>query len=384
MRTPLNFATALVICSLAACGSPSGTESAASSLQSLAPAEQTGSALEVLPDIPIAVTDRDGNPVAGATVAFTIVDGGGTLSTAQATSDALGNARVQWTLGPRTGTQHLRATLPGAPAAEAIVTATARQQLLGARQGQVMVLLNADNVGEKSLREQGIMRSVRADNTLRDGIFVMNADGTGAAPLTGSATVEDQHVDWSPDGRRLVFARASSVGGRIFVVNADGTGLAQLSNAESATPRWSPDGTRIAFALQSPSSTASEIAVMDADGANLRYVTTNQGGNQTPDWSPDGSRIVYASGRTGQPQIYVIGADGTGDRLLATTLPPNHMYDADPAWSRDGGVIAFARAVASVDGTTYSTSMYTIRPDGSGLTLLTTGPGAWETPRWRP
>ena len=390
----IRLMTPALVGTLLACGNPAGEPPRPVATHLEGPADhQIGSALEVLPDVAVLATDADGHAVPGVGVAFTIVDGGGTLSTALATSDALGNARVQWTLGPRTGVQHLRAALAANPAVTATMTATARQQLLGVRQGAVIELVNADNLGEKILRAQGLARSVawspdgrriaftgRPDNSQGNGVYVMNADGTGATALTAPTTTADENVDWSPDGKRLLFTR----GERIFVMNVDGTGLAQLSNTISGTARWSPDGTRIAFSQQSTASPGRDIAVMNADGSGLRYVTTNQGGNDHPEWSPDGTQIVYMSGRAAHPQLYVIGVDGAGEHLLTPSIPDNHLYDGDPAWSRDGTLIAFARAVSSADGTTYTTAMYTIHPDGTGLTLAITGLGAWETPRWRP
>jgi hypothetical protein len=72
----------------------------------------------------VVVRDVFGNRVGGVTVSFDVVGGGGTISGAQGgvlaanslmqNADALGTASVaQWTLGPRAGSNQLRATLSG-------------------------------------------------------------------------------------------------------------------------------------------------------------------------------------------------------------------------------------------------------------------------------
>ena len=56
-----------------------------------------------------------------------------------------------------------------------------------------------------------------------------------------------------------------------------------------------------------------------------------------PAWSPDGGKIAFVSTRDGNPEIYVMNADGTGVVNLST----NAASDLGPAWSPDGTRLAF-------------------------------------------
>lgn len=103
--------------------------------------------------------------------------------------------------------------------------------------------------------------------------------------------------------------------------------------------------------------------------------------NSYPRWSPDGKRIVFQSTRDGNFEIYVMNADGSGQRRLT------HQLEADrqPDWSPDGKRIVFQsfRGANSYSG--YMTAdLWTMDPDGQGLVQVTATPGPESTPRYSP
>jgi Tol biopolymer transport system component len=85
-------------------------------------------------------------------------------------------------------------------------------------------------------------------------IYVMNPDGSGVTRLTTNDAQSIQ-PEWSPDGSKLVFSRLTGCDSYsgfcdydLFVMNADGSGAAQLTSASSDNDAaWSPDGGSIAF-----------------------------------------------------------------------------------------------------------------------------------------
>jgi TolB protein len=108
-----------------------------------------------------------------------------------------------------------------------------------------------------------------------------------------------------------------------------------------------------------------DVWTIDADGTDLTRLTNSPEPDFDPSWSPDGTQIAFRSERSGEPEIWVMNADGTGQRRLAAGL--------SPAWSPDGSLIAFAgRAGLSVIG-----------PEGMGLRVLPNTEGG-EYPSWSP
>ncbi len=136
----------------------------------------------------------------------------------------------------------------------------------------------------------------------------------------------------------------------------------------------SPDRTRIAFSSNRGGSY--DLYLMDADGRNLRRLTTDGVGSEgEPVWTPDGARLVYtATPRGGPPQLASVGVDGTDPRPLTST-PGGHL---SPAISPDGKTIAF---VSTRDG---NQEIYQMGIDGSARRRLTQTSGRESNPRFLP
>ena len=78
-------------------------------------------------------------------------------------------------------------------------------------------------------------------------LFTVRADGTGLTQLTRTATTSEEGVDWSPDGRRLLFTRLwGACEEEVNTMNPDGTARRRVrSGCTASEPAWSPDGHRI-------------------------------------------------------------------------------------------------------------------------------------------
>jgi Tol biopolymer transport system component len=90
--------------------------------------------------------------------------------------------------------------------------------------------------------------------------------------------------------------------------------LPRGSGGDSPGP-WSPDGKRLAFGSQRSGNF--DVFVMNADGSGQHQLTHAADGESPAAWLPDG-RIVYASfhGNQPLPSWYLMRADGTGVRSL--------------------------------------------------------------------
>ncbi|HKV74900.1 MAG TPA: Ig-like domain-containing protein [Gemmatimonadales bacterium] len=95
---------------LAACSSGSGPSSTAEKVLLVSGDAQDGSAGAILGHpLKVRVSDGMGQPVAGVPVAWSVIEGGGHVSSATVSTDQSGGASVTWTLGPVVGTQLVEA-----------------------------------------------------------------------------------------------------------------------------------------------------------------------------------------------------------------------------------------------------------------------------------
>jgi hypothetical protein len=112
----------------------------------------------------------------------------------------------------------------------------------------------------------------------------MRADGGGVKRVTDDGfTVIDQDPVWSPDSRRIGFARNNE----IYVMNADGSGKRNLTAnpATDGEPCWSPDGRRIGFASDRGGST-DVYTMRAADGRDLKRLTSEPATDTHCEWQP--------------------------------------------------------------------------------------------------
>ena len=148
-------------------------------------------------------------------------------------------------------------------------------------------------------------------------------------------------------------------------------------------------GTNGDIAYESAVTGNSEIFVMSADGSGQTNLTNDLAGpgqpeDRDPAWSPDGDRIAFARPSEGHLNVYVMNADGSGRTNLTPgpTTTGQANDGIEPTWSPNGTMIAFNSAG----------NVWTMFANGAGKTNLTGphrpagegGPANGNAPAWSP
>jgi Tol biopolymer transport system component len=237
-------------------------------------------------------------------------------------------------------------------------------------------------------------------------IAVANQDGTGWRVLTRTPKADNLEPDWSPDGNTIVFERDKHVPKtkkdalpnlNVFVMNADGTNVRKLTHylkgGGAEAPAWSPDGKTIAFDRVTKvrgKCCVSSLATMAADGSQVHRTAVGPIDVYDVEWAPDGTRLALTGYRhsDGQAAVFTERVDGTDQRQVTPWALDAHSAD----WSPDGSRIVFASPERY--SAKFAPNIFTVRPDGTGLTQLTFNPGgapdgqtnaprSWD-PAWSP
>ncbi|QDC01075.1 Tol-Pal system beta propeller repeat protein TolB [Mesorhizobium sp. 8] len=182
--------------------------------------------------------------------------------------------------------------------------------------------------------------------------------------------------------------------------------------------------TRVVFIDESGAKNARKkrLAIMDQDGANVRYLSNGGAIVLTPRFSPSRQEITYMSYEGGQPQVYLLQLE-TGQRELVgkfpgmtfaprfspdgqkvimslmrddgnsnifamdlrsrntTRLTDSTAIDTSPSYSPDGSQIVFTSDRGGGSG---RSQIYVMGADGSNPHRISFGDGVYSTPVWSP
>jgi hypothetical protein len=243
-------------------------------------------------------------------------------------------------------------------------------------------------------------------------IWAVNQDGTDPHLLLTTATAapgDPASFWWAADGSRLFY----NSGGDVFAIDTDGSAPVRIGY-DGDDPRCpvadkpcegvedlavSPDGSRLAYLIGYNAIGLFDVATKRV--TRIAFDSESRSGGPGCDgppagggplqWSPDGTRFAF--GKSVGPKvdgwcqsaIFTINVDGTDLRRLASST----VHAMDPRWSPDGSTIVFTSVTprsawkGATDATRIPIDMdiLSVRPDGSGLTALTSD-GRSDDPHW--
>jgi TolB protein len=213
----------------------------------------------------------------------------------------------------------------------------------------------------------------------RAGFVIQAADWRRAAHKCADA-IYSRLSGESPffDSRVAYIAETGPKGARrkqLAIMDSDGANHRFLTLGQNIvlTPRFSPDYKSIvylSYAAKSP-----RIVVYDLGTGKQRLVTEGGSAAFAPRWSPDGRTILYSMATAGNTDIYSVSAAGGGTPRRLTSSPG---IDIGGSFSPDGKRIVFESDRSGAQ------QLYVMNIDGSNQQRISFGGGRFATPEWSP
>jgi dipeptidyl aminopeptidase/acylaminoacyl peptidase len=162
-------------------------------------------------------------------------------------------------------------------------------------------------------------------------LFVVDIAGRQVRQLT-QGNFDEHSVDWSPDGKQLLFASNRDPNQDeffhydLFTLQLADSTIHRLTASEACeySPVWSPDGKSIAYLATRRGLTDRETTmedthawVMNADGSNRREIGAAIDNRQgAPRWAPDGSAVYFTVMERGSNHLVRLPLGGQPEYIV--------------------------------------------------------------------
>ncbi|MBI1180014.1 MAG: Tol-Pal system protein TolB [Alphaproteobacteria bacterium] len=177
---------------------------------------------------------------------------------------------------------------------------------------------------------------------------------------------------------RVVFVAESGPGTnrvkRLAIMDQDGANLKYLTKGDflALTPRFSPNSQEITYL--SYFNNKPRVYIYDLETGRQELLGDFQGMTFAPRFSPDGNQVVMSMEKNGNSDIYIM--DLRTRKIRQLTDGPD--IDTAPSFSPDGQFIAFESDRGG------GQQIYVMRADGSNVKRISFGKGRYKTPVWSP
>ncbi|MHC4507979.1 MAG: protein kinase domain-containing protein [Planctomycetota bacterium] len=218
---------------------------------------------------------------------------------------------------------------------------------------------------------------IRATNDNVDEIFIVPVAGGQPRRLTFDK-LRVQGLDWTADGREIVFSSNRAVSFSLWRISASGGQPEPLAGVGEGAldPTIPAQGKRLAYTQQYNLETniwRMELPKPAGQAkAPTKFISSTRL-DMCPEYSPDGQSIVFSSTRSGSYEIWRCGSDGSHPIRLTSFGGP---VGGAPRWSPDGQQLAFD---SRPEG---HTDIFVVSPEGGPPQRLTAQSSDDWVPSW--
>ena len=161
---------------------------------------------------------------------------------------------------------------------------------------------------------------------------------------------------------------------KLAIMDQDGANVKYLTlgNELVLTPRFSPKNqlvTYLSYFRNLP-----RVYLLDIETGVQEVVGDFPGMTFAPRFSPDGKKIIMSFAKDGNSDIYTMNLE----TRIVERITDHTSIDTSPSYSPDGNYISFNSDRSGLQ------QIYVMRSDGSNVKRITFGKGIYGTPVWSP
>jgi len=161
---------------------------------------------------------------------------------------------------------------------------------------------------------------------------------------------------------------------KLAIMDQDGANIKYLTlgNELVLTPRFSPTNQLVTYL--SYFKNLPRVYLLDIETGMQEVVGDFPGMTFAPRFSPDGKKIIMSFAKDGNSDIYTMNLDSR----VVERITDHSSIDTSPSYSPDGKYICFNSDRSGLQ------QIYVMRSDGSNVKRITFGKGLYGTPVWSP
>jgi Tol biopolymer transport system component len=170
-------------------------------------------------------------------------------------------------------------------------------------------------------------------------IYTIDGNGGNLKRVTFDSR-DVRGLDWTSDGRQIVFASRLRGSYELRVIDRNGgqSTLVPTDTASIADPTVSSKGRFIAFVESEENWNIWRASIKDGQVGKAERFLGSSGQNHSPSFSPDGRTIAFVSDRSGNPEVWFSDSDGMNLRQRTHFGGP---WLGTIRWAPDGSTIVF-------------------------------------------
>jgi len=161
---------------------------------------------------------------------------------------------------------------------------------------------------------------------------------------------------------------------KLAIMDQDGANVKYLTlgNELVLTPRFNPTNQLVTY--MSYFKNLPRVYLLDIETGIQEVVGDFPGMTFAPRFSPDGKKIIMSFAQDGNSDIYTMNLDSR----VVERITDHSSIDTSPSYSPDGKYICFNSDRSGLQ------QIYVMRSDGSNVKRITFGKGLYGTPVWSP